>query len=605
MGFHNNHQIFHRRVAALKQRRLPPDEEAAKLKELIARFSPTFVWTATLTDSIPLPTLPTAIATTTATSEDGGAATSNALVTTSSAPAPTPVTTPKVPTTTSTPAVNTNTPVVSNPVVQTTNAVPTTSTTTVVFAAPATTSTPQAAVTKPGTTPVSLATTPGPVTLMTTTSPTTSSAVASATQTESSESGTNVGGIVGGLFGALLGVAALVFVVRFLLNRQRKRNDEISAAAFNANDFRRSAILMEDPPTHDETVQRGFNPRPPTMIERRLASPAPTFGAQYVTPGPVMGSPDYGYNQYQAYGPTETMPPNSATAMLNNSPYPNTVYPNPVYVQPPFSPIATSVGTNFNEEHHNAAVLTRQSSNGSRASSAQGPARHPSDELSHGGLTSPKQSEYIDLNRSSVTPFQAAQYTEISQKLGTQVPSGLTNPSANATIQHSNINEIAPPLPMKDNEPSSSPFSDPIHGQFSHPGEVSPRPSADSVSRQIDDFPVPPSPVHSHISRADSVPPMLPEISMGSRPSSYNFPASDRGSYIPNNTTKEYSKSPLGTLAPATPSPLASGVSVSPPQPTATSSSDAAPLTPRQNKFDVPAKRPDTVYDDQDAYGGI
>ncbi|KAG6868057.1 hypothetical protein C0993_007916 [Termitomyces sp. T159_Od127] len=500
MGAHNNHQRFHRRVAALKQRRLPPDEEAAKLKELIARFSPTFVWTATLTDSIPLPTLPAAIATTTSASDDGGDGKGNALVTTSSSPTPTPVTTPTVPTTTSTtPVVNTNTAVTPTPAAQTTNAAPTTSTTTVVVPPPVTTSTPPVVVTKPSITPQSLATTPGSVTSLTTTSPTVSVAAASATETGSSESGTNVGGI--------------------------------------------------------------------------------------------------------AYGPVQMMPPNSAAAMVNNSPYPNTVYPNPAYVQSPFSPIAAPVSANINEENHNAAVLTRQSSNNSRASSAHGPAGYPSEDPNNGGSTSPKQGEYVDLNRSSVTPFQAAQYTEISQKLGTETPSGFTNPSGNAIIQHTN--EVPPSLPAKDNETSSSPFSDPIIGQLPYPSEVSPRPSTDSVSRQIDDFPVPPSPVHSNLSRVDSVPPMLPEIPMGSRPSSYNFPASDRGSYIPNNTTKEYSKSPLGNQSPANPSPLASGASVSPPLHAATSLPDAAPLTPRQNKFEAPAKRPDTVYDDQDAYGGI
>ncbi|KAH0583105.1 hypothetical protein J132_09744 [Termitomyces sp. J132] len=615
MGFHNNHQLFHRRVAALKQRRLSPDEEAAKLKELVARFSPTFNWTATLTDSIPLPTSPAdAVPTTSASDNQDGNSGGDTSVTTSPTPTPTPTpapapaTTPTSPATTSTTVANTNTAVAPNPPVQTTNPAPTTSTSTVVVVAPpATTAAPPAAVTTPGTTP-SVATTPGtvPSVVQITSSRTISSAAASSTETQSSESGTNVGGIVGGLVGGLIGVAAVIFVIRFLLNRQRKRNDEISAAAFNPTDFRRSAILMDDPPTHDETVERGFNPRPPTMIERRLASPAPTFGTQYGAPAPVMGLPDYGYNQYQAYGPMQTMSPHSATVMLNNSPYPNVAYPNPAYTQSPFSPIATPTSASQFEESQQAAVLTRQSSNGSRGSSGHGPAGYPSEDPNYGGYTSPKQSEYVDLNRSSVTPFQAAQYTEISQKLGTEAPSGLDTPAVNEAIQNSKTNEAAPSLPAKDNRPSPSPFSDPTDPVTEHlpyPGEVSPRPSSDSVSRQIDDFPVPPSPVHSSLSRVDSIPPMLPEIPVGSRPSSYNLPASDRGTGIPNGAAKDYFKSPLGHSA--APSPLASGITVSPFPPAATSVADTAPPTPRQSKFDTSVKRPDTVYDDNDAYGGI
>ncbi|KAG6902344.1 hypothetical protein C0995_001141 [Termitomyces sp. Mi166 len=597
MGFHNNNQLFHRRVAALKQRRLSPEEEAAKLKELIARFSPTFNWTATLTDSIPLPTLPPALATTTATSDDDSG---NTPVTTSSTPAPVPVTTPTIPTTTSTstPVANTNTVVAPNPVVQTTNAVPTTSTSTVVVAAPATTSSPPAAgVTTPGKTlPITTASGPATSVIVSTSSRTLSSAAASATQTESSGSGTNVGGIVGGLAGGLIGVAVLIF------NRQRRRNDELSAAAFNAHDFRRSAVLMEDPPTRDEIVEHGFNPRPPTMIERRLASPAPTFGGQYGGQGPVMGPSDYGYNQYQAYGPMQTMSPSSATVMLNNSPYPNPAYPNPAYTQSPFSPIATPTSATYNEQ---AAVLTRQSSNGSHTSAVNGPAGYPSEDPNYGGYPSPKQGEYVDLNRSSVTPYQAAQYAEISQTLNTEAHSGPDTPAINLVNPNSKTHEIAPPLLVKDNGPS--PFTDPtdhLPGQLTYPGEVSPRPSTDSVSRQIDDFPVPPSPVHSSISRLDSVPPLLPEIPIGSRPSSYNFPASDRGNAIPNGVTKEYSKSPLGSQVPSAPSPLASGIAITAPPPAVTSFPDAPP-TPRQGKFETVVKRPDTVYDDNDAYGGI
>ncbi|KAG6888298.1 hypothetical protein C0995_009297 [Termitomyces sp. Mi166 len=107
-----------------------------------------------------------------------------------------------------------------------------------------------------------------------------SSAATSATQIGSSGSGINVGGIVGGIVGGLLVVAALIFVIRFLFNRRRKRNIGDNVAEFNATAFRRSAILIEGPPTYDETVESGFNSRPPTMVEPSSASPASTFNTQ-------------------------------------------------------------------------------------------------------------------------------------------------------------------------------------------------------------------------------------------------------------------------------------------------------------------------------------
>ncbi|KAG6846250.1 hypothetical protein H0H93_015050 [Arthromyces matolae] len=165
--------------------------------------------------------------------------------------------------------------------------------------------------------------------------------------------------------------------------------------------------------------------------------------------------------------------------------------------------------------------------------------------------------------------------------------------------------------------PEPSPFADPEiapAGALPIPGEATPRPSTDSVARAIDEFPVPPSPAHSRI---DSNPPMLPEIQLDSRPASYDFPASVRGSGfasgIPVSVTKDYSRSPLANGFPLTPSPLASSFAITSPPPASTefptaaaAAADSPPPTPRLDKTqEAPKKRPDTVYDDEDAYGGI
>lgn len=49
---------MHKRVVAAKHRRLSQDldEEEARLQDLIARFSPTAIYTETLTDDVPVPT---------------------------------------------------------------------------------------------------------------------------------------------------------------------------------------------------------------------------------------------------------------------------------------------------------------------------------------------------------------------------------------------------------------------------------------------------------------------------------------------------------------------------------------------------------------------
>ncbi|KAG6829724.1 hypothetical protein H0H92_003683 [Tricholoma furcatifolium] len=597
MGAHDSHKL-HRRIAAIKQRRLPPDVEASSVNELVARFSPTFNWASALStdEAATATTADPAAATTAAATPSDPAAAAATSATTSNINIIAPLTTSDTAQTTD-PAAPTDTATTDTSDAATTdpNAIPTTTTSSSIVAPVTTTSavvptlatTTAAITTLPATTPLTSL-------VLTTIASSSTSAAPSATQSSSDGSGTDVGGIVGGLAGALLGIAALFYVVRFLLDRRRERNDEYGAAAFNANDFRRSAVLMEDPPTHDETVERGFNPRPPTMIERRLASPAPTFGTQYGAPGPAIGPTDYEYNQYQAYGPAQMRSPLSADPMLA---YPEAAYTS-AYGQSPFSPIATS--PNQYEGNQQAGVLTRQPSNPttlSRAPSANGPSGYPSEDPHFGGYPSPQRAQYVDLDRSSVTPYQAAQYAEISEHLHTEVPAGLDTPAVNSSIQNGNKAE-------------PSPFSDPMPEHLPYPGDAGsdtiPRPSTDSVAHDLDDFPAPPSPTNSGRSRiVDSLPPMLPEIDVESRPESYNL-----ANEFSSGTGKEYLKSPLGNQFPTTPSPLASSFGVPTPPAGATSFPEhaaevEAPPTPRANKSQTPAARPETVYDDDDAYGGF
>lgn len=192
--------------------------------------------------------------------------------------------------------------------------------------------------------------------------------------------------------------------------RRKSRHDDDN---FNASDFRRSAILIDDPPTHAETVERGYNPRPPTMIERRLKSPAPTFGTQYGAPGPY-GDPfsgnQYGgsmipggqYSQYPAY------PPGMDTLSPGQIAYPNPAYVSPI-VQPPPSPYASPYESGHHDSGEANPYLTRQPSANSQLSHGHPSRSPPPTEYTNQGA------DYVNLNRSSVTQHQATQYAEVSR----------------------------------------------------------------------------------------------------------------------------------------------------------------------------------------------
>ncbi|RDB18509.1 hypothetical protein Hypma_000250 [Hypsizygus marmoreus] len=597
MGAHNQQ---HRRVAERLNRRLADDVDDEEFLKLIARFSPTQVYTETETGILP----PTA-----APSPD-----------TSTPPTPTP--TPVTPTPSPSPSpspnpspdtnINTNTDTSTNIVINTdtnidTNTNTNTDTSTTPPAPTNTETTPpatsltagSASLTSP---PVVPSNTSRSISAAPNTLTKTNVAIApSSSSTPESGSGTNVGGIVGGIAAGLIGLVVVIFIVRFLMRRRARKNEE--SGGFNSSDFRRSAVLMNDPPTHEDTIEHGYNPRPPTMIERRLASPAPTFGTQYGAPGPYgdhVGGMEYGnmdqYGQFQSFTPGQIMNNMSAPPTANSA---NPLYGG--YGQSPFSPVSPvgPYGSGYEDQPGASPYLTRQPSQLTRQSSLNG--SYPNDGQAQyanypGSQQVAPQGDYIDLDRSSVTPFQAAQYAEISKKLNTEVPIGLDTPAVTQFVQGSGVN--APPVPI------ISPFADPAP-----PAQQ--RRSMDSVSNDLQNFPAPPSPAHSSRSRIDSTPPTLPEIHVESRVTSYNLSdGSPLGSAFPSGVSvagKGFAPapSPLANQFPATPSPLASSFDIQSP-PAAVSSFPAAAAAPVAEKKETEQKkRPETVYDDDDAYGGF
>ncbi|KAF8840396.1 hypothetical protein BDN67DRAFT_648220 [Paxillus ammoniavirescens] len=202
----------------------------------------------------------------------------------------------------------------------------------------------------------------------------------SATPTSTSSVSTTA--IVGGIAGTLVGIAVLGFLIMWCMRRQRNRDtDEFDADAFK----RQSAILVDDaamPP-------RSYNPRPPTMIERHNASPA--LAAQA------------GQNFYGNYGGYGQQAPYAAN-QHGGSPPPQ------AYGQPAMEYSGYNDPRQLSRQPSNGAYLTRQPT----IAPAYGPSPVPVDPNAH----------YVDLSRSSVTPYQATQYADISRHLGTSDPNG-------------------------------------------------------------------------------------------------------------------------------------------------------------------------------------
>ncbi|KAJ6605814.1 hypothetical protein B0H10DRAFT_2228869 [Mycena sp. CBHHK59/15] len=436
-------------------------------------------------------------------------------------------------------------------------------------------------------------------------SATVQSAVASASNSAlPSTSSSLVAPVLGGVAGGILGLAGLIFLVTFCL-RRRKRSDD-DAINFDPGSFRRSAMLIQDPPTHQDTVSRGYNPpAPPAMIEQRQMMYAAS-----------------NYGTYQ-----ENRSPTSANPL--------------VFPQSHFSPISPSMASPV-EAYESAwptPILTRNTSATSTTPSTREPAQQtqypvlpsPSPSTRNSGLM--PENEYIDLERTSVTPFQAAQYVEISKHLNTEVPKGLDTPAVNefVAVKMPSKEEDLPPVPPKDRLTGSAGASSRF-SSASRDDEVTPE-NHDGLDEGNDSemtlpmvqelsFPSPPSPVHTTSSRyrVDSTPPMLPEITVQSRVSvsSAYFSDAPRTSNagtpsplslgFPAGQTlvvkSPFNESPMGSRFPVTPSPLASSFTV-PSPPAAQSAFPEVPVPASARPGAKKRQTVYTVYDLDDAYGGI
>ncbi|KAJ3735126.1 hypothetical protein DFJ43DRAFT_76204 [Lentinula guzmanii] len=114
----------------------------------------------------------------------------------------------------------------------------------------------------------------------------TSVSAASSTSSAKVSGAINTGAVVGGIAGGIAAVSILGFIMAFFLRRYNRKK---RAARFEASQFRRSAMVLDDEP--------GFMPRPPEMVQNRennyISSVTSSTG-----PG-IAGAGAYRYQQEQ------------------------------------------------------------------------------------------------------------------------------------------------------------------------------------------------------------------------------------------------------------------------------------------------------------------
>lgn len=368
---------------------------------------------------------------------------------------------------------------------------------------------------------------------------------------------------------------------------QRRRSRRFGEDQFDASEFRRSAVLMSDPPTHEDTVARGFNPPPREMTEHKQTnSPLSPLPIGYRKTSGVSGNHD-GHPPQTIYSTTSSAPPSPSSYLAtgrSSANGPLSAPPSAFETRQQSSPRRASRPASGNDPGAaNGFTFPRRQTSSSTSDTATTEKKRPPILI----LDPPPLDNYVDLSRSSVSPFQAAQYAEISRKLNTEVPRGLSEDEVDARIPPSPTEPTVRPPPP----PPKSPFEDP---------EPIPESLRDSIREsfcsgqsalrvetpELQDFPAPPSPAATVTSRyrIDSMPPVLPELNLDRRTSSL---APKRGSVA--------SKHPS--------SPLASSVAI-----TIEAAHEADESTSPQigtSPTSTIPKRPETVYNPDDAYGGI
>ncbi|EUC56098.1 transmembrane protein, putative [Rhizoctonia solani AG-3 Rhs1AP] len=387
-----------------------------------------------------------------------------------------------------------------------------------------------------------------------------------ATESATPKSTGNAGTIVGAVAGGFVAIICLIAFVSWII-RQHNRRKGGNHDDFDKQSYLRNSMMIPDEPDHPVRGTQAalalarsnthVGPRPPTMIERKNTyythgQPSPTFAPGQVIsfePGQIVSAP-----------PTAGEP----------------AYPSPVAFAA-YTPPDQHHQSELARRPSGAQLLNRAPTNGGMYDHSYAPSAvsygpdsyrmQSPDSYAHDAYTYPMHPGAVDHRGmvQSVTPYQAQQYAEITRQL------------ENAVYEHDSFHAISP-----------------------GPGPASP--SGPAVSRAEVDSPTKGSPIDEHLlpnpfdeKRIDSMPPALPVIESLSRTGtpidpnpqyahwSYDSKAQNGGNRL--------SVAGMQTPEPTTPPPMAV---IHEGHPT------RAPANVAQ-----PAKRPDTMFDVDDAYGGI
>ncbi|KAJ1299564.1 hypothetical protein OPQ81_011971 [Rhizoctonia solani] len=411
----------------------------------------------------------------------------------------------------------------------------------------------------------------------------------SATTSEAPKSNSNAGTIVGAVAGGFVAVICLIAFVSWIV-RQHNRRKRSNHDDFDRQSYMRNSMMIPDDPA-DRPV-RGtqaalalarsntqVGPRPPTMIERKNT---------YYTHG--QPSPSFGPGQVVSFEPGQIV---SVPATATGEP----AYP---------SPVAFAAYTPPDQHHQSelvrrpsgAQLLNRAPTNGGMYDNAYphtpspvsyGPESysvHSPDSYGHDGYTYPMNPGAVDHRGmvQSVTPFQAQQYAEITRQL--------EGPSSG--YEHDSF------LPIS---PGPGPASPVVHVAAAT-GVESPTKGSPLHEKPM------PNPFDEGAAphqRIDSMPPSLPPIESLSRTGTPIDPNPQHAhwSYDGKSQNEGNRLSVAGMLMPEPPTPPPMAViredHLAPAHP---SSASVPVLTPAGNGAQ-PTQRPVSMFDADDAYGGM
>ncbi|KAF8515932.1 hypothetical protein JB92DRAFT_38063 [Gautieria morchelliformis] len=397
------------------------------------------------------------------------------------------------------------------------------------------------------------------------------------------------------------------------------RDEDNSQPAFQRHSWMRNSVALPDDMPSPMVQGPSVNPRPPTMIERKQTLNYSNIGrrglqdqgayTQDVTGYGAGGNAGMAYTGYQdsPYG----VPP--MPSYHPSQPSPNAAQPffSPIGSPPLRSPGVASFDETLPPMQHasyDAAAgapvyFSRRESNMSNAqpgSSAALPAMpNPYDNAGADG--------YATLSRDSVTPYQAQQYAAISKQLHEPAlesigegaaPSSVHDDSpfadpASASAPEQPYQELTPPSLAQPRVNSTPPMLPPMR-TISPVGPVGAQPS---ISQLASAFPATPT-----------SPTFPPAVAIPSSPRSSSFKQPPPLSPAPGAQGQIISvpesvhvgrETPVqfGFTEPAAPAPAeAKAVSVAP---------NAKRMSVASRKSVGKSGRPDTMYDEEDAYGGF